>query len=397
MKVLALTAYYLPGFKAGGPVRSVANLVDRLGDEIDFRIITADRDLGDPAPYSGISVGSWQSIGKAQVLYLPPTNQPTARILQHIQEYRPDLLYFNSFFNHCVCAGPLALRASGLLPRASVLIAPRGEFRPGALAIHNWKKRLYLAGLQITGCLRDIWWHATSDIERGDIERVIGSSTRILVAPNLSDCWNEIPTRLPQEKQPGKLRLVFLSRISPKKNLLGAIDLLHGLPGEVQFDIWGPVEDVNYWQRCRSELGQLPANIRATYCGALEPTAVRSTLAAYDALLFPTLGENFGHVIVEAFTAGCPVVISDRTPWRNLEAKEAGWDQPLEAPAAFQAALVDLLRMNEAAHCRMRDGARRLGRQVTEGPGPIDASRALFQTAARRWAPSSPGADRKVA
>jgi glycosyltransferase involved in cell wall biosynthesis len=396
-KVLALTAYYLPGFKAGGPVRSVANLVDRLGEEIDFRIITADRDLDAPGPYSGISVGSWQSVGKAQVLYVPPTKLTAARILQHIREYRPDLLYLNSFFNPRVCAGPLLLRASGLLPRMPVLIAPRGEFRPGALDIHNWKKRLYLAGLRSAGCLRDIWWHATSDIERGDIERVVGPSARILVAPNLSDRWNEIPMRRSREKQPGKLRLVFLSRISPKKNLLGAIDLLHGLPGKVQFDIWGPIEDVNYWQRCQRQLAQLPANVLATYCGAVEHTAVRSTLAAYDALLFPTLGENFGHVIVEAFTAGCPVVISDRTPWRNLVAKEAGWDLPLEAPAAFQAALVDLHRMNETAHCRMRDGARRLGRQATEGPGPVDASRALFQTAARRWAASSPGTDRKVA
>jgi glycosyltransferase involved in cell wall biosynthesis len=178
---------------------------------------------------------------------------------------------------------------------------------------------------------------------------------------------------------------------------LGAIDLLRGLPGEVQFDMWGPIEDVNYWQRCRRELERLPDNVLATYCGAVEPTAVRSTLAAYDALLFPTLGENFGHVIVEAFTAACPVVTSDRTPWRNLQAQKAGWDLPLEDPAAFQAVLADLLRMNEAAHCRMRDGARRLGSEVTEGPGPVDASRALFQTAARRWAASSPGPDRKVA
>lgn len=43
----------------------------------------------------------------------------------------------------------------------------------------------------------------------------------------------------------------------------------------------------------------------------------------------PTFNENYGHAIVESFVAGLPVVISDRTPWRNLEKINAGWDIPL--------------------------------------------------------------------
>src|SRR3546814_13762415 len=43
---------YLPGYRSGGPLQSIANLVSRLGDEFDFRIITADRDLGNTSPYA---------------------------------------------------------------------------------------------------------------------------------------------------------------------------------------------------------------------------------------------------------------------------------------------------------------------------------------------------------
>ncbi len=48
--------------------------------------------------------------------------------------------------------------------------------------------------------------------------------------------------------------------------------------------------------------------------------------------LLPTWGREFGHVIVEALAAGCPVIISDLTPWRHLEETGVGWALPLESP-----------------------------------------------------------------
>ena len=32
--------------------------------------------------------------------------------------------------------------------------------------------------------------------------------------------------------------------------------------------------------------------------------------------------ENFGHVIVESWQNGCPVLISENTPWKNLESQK---------------------------------------------------------------------------
>ena len=52
-----------------------------------------------------------------------------------------------------------------------------------------------------------------------------------------------------------------------------------------------------------------------TYHGELQPDAVVTTFARYDAFAFPTLGENFGHVIAESLSAGCAVICSDQTPW----------------------------------------------------------------------------------
>jgi hypothetical protein len=52
--VLVLVGTYLPGYKAGGPLRSIANLVATLGLEFHFRIVTLDRDLGDKLPFLSV-------------------------------------------------------------------------------------------------------------------------------------------------------------------------------------------------------------------------------------------------------------------------------------------------------------------------------------------------------
>jgi glycosyltransferase involved in cell wall biosynthesis len=51
------------------------------------------------------------------------------------------------------------------------------------------------------------------------------------------------------------------------------------------------------------------------YRGPIAPDEVSNTFARYDLFVFPTQGENFGHVIFEALRAGTPVLLSDRTPW----------------------------------------------------------------------------------
>jgi glycosyltransferase involved in cell wall biosynthesis len=122
---------------------------------------------------------------------------------------------------------------------------------------------------------------------------------------------------------------VFISRISPKKNLLFALRMLQSVLGDISFDIYGPIEDARYWNRCEKAIGTLPPNVRVKYMGMVEHEKVGEVFAEHDLFLFPTLGENYGHVICEALSAGCPVLISDQTPWRHLQEEGAGWDIPL--------------------------------------------------------------------
>ena len=74
----------------------------------------------------------------------------------------------------------------------------------------------------------------------------------------------------------------------------------------------------------------LPPRVVLRYHGALAHDVVGDTLSRADLLFLPTMGENFGHVIAEALLVGCPVLISDRTPWRHLREAGAGWDLPVD-------------------------------------------------------------------
>jgi glycosyltransferase involved in cell wall biosynthesis len=207
------------------------------------------------------------------------------------------------------------------------------------------------------------------------------AAPRIVVAPIIAGASDpeSAPTRA---KDAGRLRVAFLSRLSAKKNLLGALEILQGVRGNVDLDIYGPVEDEAYWRRCRAAIDALPPNVRASYGGPVAAEDVAAVLADHDLFFLPTLGENYGHVIREALAAGTPVLISDQTPWRDLDAQQVGWDLPLDRPDAFRTALERCIAMSTAEFAVWREHAAAYARRHANDDGAVQATRQLFSTAA---------------
>lgn len=335
--VLTFVRYYLPGYKAGGPLRTISNMVEALGDEFDFRIVTSDRDATDTEPYPHLAgEQEWFGVGKAKVLYLAPSRKGVGNIGRIIRETPHDVLYLNSFFDPIFTLKPLLARRLGLAPKARCILAPRGEFSPGALEIKARKKKSFLAAARMAGLYRDLTWHASGEHEAADIRRAFGSvAQRIETAMNLPDMTPRTPPPFVPRAPGEPLRLVFLSRISPKKNLDYALEVLGKVRAPVTFDIYGLVDDDTYWNKCKEIIKTLPSNVVAIYRGSIPHLDVAITLAAYDLFFLPTRGENYGHAIFEALSVGTPVLISDTTPWRNLAEKQVGWDLPLGVMEKF--------------------------------------------------------------
>ncbi|MDT8860306.1 glycosyltransferase family 4 protein [Alkalihalobacillus sp. MEB130] len=338
-KVLIMAGYYVPSIKGGGPIQSIKNLVDSLSDKIDFYIVAADRDLGDSEPFSDIKIDEWVEFGKAKVFYTNPSEltwQKTSKIIKNVD---CDAIYLNSFFSFKYSIVPMLLKKAKIIPRIPVVIAPRGEFSPGALELKSKKKTLYLSIAKALRIYNDVVWHGTAEIERTHIKQAFSNAPKIIVANNLTPDYSMLNYEKKVEKKTGELEIIFVSRIHPKKNLIKAIELLKKTDGKIKFNIYGPIEDKAYWEKCEKAVVELPPNIKVLYKGILGRDQIRNAFMGNHIFLFPTLGENFGHVISEALIGGCPVIISDQTPWTNLEKKSIGWDIPLKNDDKFIEAL----------------------------------------------------------
>lgn len=349
-KILMVAGRYLPGYRDGGPVRSLINLTDWLGDEYDIRIICHDRDHGDDHPYPGITYGKFDTVGKAKVWY---TEVFSADIIERLAK-DADVVYVAGLYD-LYARLTMKLKKAGRIA-APVYVAPMGSFSPEAFKIKGIKKRAFVLYMKMTGMFDNVVFSVTSKREADELEEVIGSGYRHVIAADLPRRTSCGHVRI---KEKGKLALVHLSRICRKKNLAAIPDIIDHLDADISIslDVYGTAEDEDYLCECRERLDALKkrrGTFRWEYKGEADSTSVPEIFAAYDAFLFPTLGENYGHVIAEALAAGCIPVISDTTPWLDLEEKGCGYVCALYDKAAFADALVSLARMSEEEMKQMR-------------------------------------------
>jgi glycosyltransferase involved in cell wall biosynthesis len=366
---------YLPGFKSGGPVKSIANMMAFIGKEFDFSVLCLDRDLGDTVPYINIQKDNWNRQGNAEVFYVSTGLRGVTTTVRTVGSRRFDIIYLNSFFSFpfSIIAILTAQIFRGSKP---IILAPRGEFSAGALLLKPLKKRIFVALSKMSGFYRNVIWHASTVHEAEDIRYVMGVDVVVRMAIDLALADIDIA---PVPRSSGKaLRIVFVSRISPKKNLLGALSLMLRVRQQVRFDVYGPAEDQDYWAECQRAAAALPANVVFTYCGILQPLEVTRTLATYDLFLFPTLGENYGHVIAEALCAGLPILISDTTPWRNLEQLKLGWDIPLDQPDRFVACIEECSAKSADEYDKWRHDIRQWAIANIGNEAAVEENRQLF-------------------
>ncbi len=354
-RVLVISAGFEPGFRGGGPIRSLAGIVDTVSPDTELYLVTRDRDLGSSRPYPELS-GQWVGRGSARIYYLN-VGRPSQwiKVWRRLSKIEFDLLYVNSLWDPLFTAVPVSALRLGLIRARRVLIAPRGELASGALSVKGWKKQLFLK--KWLSFLRGMhpMWHAASDLEAAQI-RGVEPDAHIEVTQN--PVILPVEPILPGVEGRGPARLVFIGRISPVKNLHSALEALESVSKPIEFDIYGPIEDAGYWAKCQVILKRMTATVQVRYMGELAPQDVRPTFAQYDAFIFPTLGENFGHIVAESLSASCPVVCADTTPWTEVLRSGGGTVLTGTGVADFATQLEHLasLSSQERLHAKERAG-----------------------------------------
>src|SRR5690606_39547208 len=212
------------------------------------------------------------------------------RFHELIDEVGPDIVYLNSVFCTLVVKF-LALRRRKGLGKVPVVLAPCGELSPAALGLKPIKKRTFLSAARAAGLYRDVIWKASAAAELSEIRTAIGKDVEVLIAPDLPprEILPDLDVAEKPEKRTGSVSFIFVSRITPKKNLLFLLKALRNLrSGDVTLDIVGPAEDAAYWQECQSVVKQLPENVTVNYVGPVKYDAVLERLKRSHFFVLPT-------------------------------------------------------------------------------------------------------------
>jgi glycosyltransferase involved in cell wall biosynthesis len=337
-QILILISHFLPGYKMGGPTTSVFNIVNRLKDHFDFYILTSNCDYGENSIYKDVESDKWFIYKNMNIYYLSQNILNKLAIIKIINARKFDVIYLNSLFDPIYSIYILILYKIRIIKCGKIIVAPRGELYNEALEIKPFKKKLFITFLKFAGILKNIYWHASTEFEKISIAQNLNvDSEKIQVALNLTDNSNPdlYLDQLYKYKNSEIVNIVYLGRIANDKNLPYTFNILKSIKHNIVFDIFGPIEDVELWNFCLTQITSLPPNVKVNYKGSLNKTKVKETLVKYDLLFFPSFAENFGHVIAESLSVGTPVLISNNTPWRELQIKKYGWDLSLNNKNEF--------------------------------------------------------------
>ena len=346
-KVLILMGRYLPGYKDGGPLRTIINVTDALGDEYDFYIACLDRDHGDREAYPNILRNEWNLIGKAKVWYVAPGGFTTELLIKLASQV--DMVYCCSFYDDYGYKTLLLKKQRKIT--CPVVVASMGVFSKGALSHKALKKKVFINGCKMMGLFKGITWSVTSELEAEDAKREIGKNIKYIIAEDLPR--TSVPGRI--KKHDKLLKVCFLSRICEHKGLDIVIEALSRIENKnIEFSIFGPIQDQNYWNTCLKKLEHL--NLLWTYKGDVQSEDVQNVLSTQDVLILPTKSENYGHVIFEALSVGCIPIISYKTPWNIVKTKCAGYvvSRTIES---FELALLEYMNLSDKEKNKIIDEA----------------------------------------
>ena len=349
MKILIVMAGFFPGKKYGGPPVSVDNFCSLMSED-DCYVVTHNHDKDEHECYTGIQSGKWIDRGNCLVMYLSDDHYCKEKFEKIIQDICPDIMYLQGLFQECVLPCLQLAKKYNI----KVLLAPRGELCEGAFK-KKYKKIPYILILRLMGLLKNVYYQSTSEEEtRSIIKYLDAHDNKVYFLTNIPS----IPRKeyLRQKKESGHGKFIFLSRIHSKKNLISAIQYLKDVEGKVSFDIYGPIEENDDWSECQKEIEKLPDNVKVSYCGLVSHDEVHEVFSKYDAFIFPTFSENYGHVIAEALIVGTPVVLGKgTTPWDDINGK-AGFVAELNDKSAFTEYLNDIIKIilaNLALKCAL--------------------------------------------
>lgn len=342
-KTILLTIdWFLPGTKSGGPVRSYTNLFSLLRNQFEFYVVTRNIDYASEKEYKNIIPNQWISLNSYTKVYYISNNRLNKNHLSKIfNQIQFDFALVNGIYSWYFSILSIFLLKKQKKP---IIVSPRGMLNPQAFSVKGLRKKIFLMFSHFIGLYQNVFFHATNEDEANFIKNRLGSRCNIRIAPNVPRKFHSNnKTKITLQKP---ISFVSLGRISTEKGTLRLINILKEIDKPILLDLYGAIYDKEYWNQCMIMIKKLPKNITVNYKGSIESEKVPRILEKYNFFVLLSDGENFGHSILEAMTAGLPVIISNFTPWKKLKEKKIGFNVNLKDKKEILEAFNYFLEMN---------------------------------------------------
>lgn len=340
-RILIIYRSYFPSRSHLGPATSIRNLVEAMGGDYDFHILTLNHDFTTGRPL--FPTPHHREVLPHAVVEYVPRGFAALRLLARRLNENFDAVDVNCAFDPLLAIPALVMCRLGFAPRSRLCHTPHGIYMDVIMGTRRLRKTLFCRAADLLGLYRRVVHLASSPGEASDIARNHWRPQQIAV---VSQFVAMRPAPAPQAEKPAeRLKIAFVGRITEQKNLLAAIAMIQALKVPATLHVFGEATDPDYVRRCDALMRQGLGLGSIRFEGRVEPAELARALPQHDVLLHPTLGENFGHAIVEALHLGLPVLISDRSPWTDVEAGQAGWVLPLADLGGFVARLEAIYAM----------------------------------------------------
>lgn len=312
-----ITEYFHPFSDAGGPIRSIENILILFKSSFNISVLTSNQDYKGKILPQGIKSNIVQLEPKSGYNTYYISNTLKGLITLHNNIKYSDTVYINGIFKP-------ALNLIPIIKSSKLIIAPRGMLQKPLLQQKGLQKKLYLSILKFIFFFKKVKWHATTEQEEFEILNVFGIKADIKIISNIPVSPNLAVKS--SSKESYCLTLVYFGLIVENKGLLTLLQTLKYLDLSISLDIYGSIKDQSYWTKCLQEINTNNSKAIFNYLGHANPSDSQTILTKYDALVLLTKGENFGHSIFESLSVGTPVIISNKTPWKfSNEPNPPGW------------------------------------------------------------------------
>jgi hypothetical protein len=356
-RILISSRFFLPGYKAGGPIKSLKTFIERHKKNKTFLIISSDRDHKSDA-YKNIRFNKILKRKNYKIIYLAKYKQNFLSYYKIIKNFNPSVIILNSFFdlNFSIKINLI----NNLFFKKKVIIFSRGELLKDAINIKKIKKNLFILLAQKFNFYNKVKFLTSSTHEKKNIKFLFKTNKVKFFPIPLNKIKSINLHKLNYNRK--NFKILFVSRILKNKNLLFCLKILNNIKFNYVFNVVGPIEDSKYWNKCLVYAKENKINLK--YLGSLTNEKISLLMKNSNCFLFPSEFESFGHVIFESLSNGLPVITSSNTNWHNLKLNNCGGSFELKNIHHFINELIYLNSCSEKVYSKIRRNAYKYSQNI---------------------------------